>query len=178
MKHSSHIHNAIAEAYTLYQRKLIAVFRQAMIPQDQCEDLVQDVFVKIMSLDTIDQAHLKSLLFVTAIHLRTDYFRHYSLIYKQKITMNLPEINSFEDCSVEYKELREWEDKSISLLSDMDQKVYKLIRFDEKSAKEASTLLNISTRAVESRWFRARNLVKRNLSKVWFDLTCLKPYIS
>ena len=92
--------------------------------------------------------------------------------------MNLPEINSFEDCSVEYKELREWEDKSISLLSDMDQKVYKLIRFDEKSAKEASTLLNISTRAVESRWFRARNLVKRNLSKVWFDLTCLKPYIS
>ena len=51
----------IGETYKKVRQELFSIFRQACIDVDTCEDLVQDVFLKIMGLDIIIEDQLKGM---------------------------------------------------------------------------------------------------------------------
>jgi len=153
----------IGRAYVEVQNTLYAIFRQACIQEDICEDLVQEVFLKILGLDIIIEDQLKALAVKIAYQKRTDYLRH--LAFLKRTSKNIcRDANEFSDSNdVETQEILAIEERSISRMGETDKKIYRLTRFEEKTAAEISIALNISKRAVESRLYRARTKVREEV---------------
>lgn len=156
---------AIAQAYVAYREQLLAVFGQAGLAACDCEDLVQEVFVRLLGLDLIVPAQLKSLVFVTAYHLRTDLLRHRAARRKALLNASESTMMAWQEMSVECREIARMEKACCSRLKDMDRQVYTLHRKEGKDAQEIAQILDISPRAAESRLFRARRLVRQQLKR-------------
>lgn len=159
------VYQNVGRAYSSYRQDAFAIFRQVGIPALVCEDLVQDVFMKLLMLDFIDVDKVKSLVATTAFHIRTDYLRHQALYYNKVVK----EITRYAVCdccdnTVEYHELEALERSSCLRLLPEDRKVYELHRFDNKKAKEIAAIMNITYRAVVCRLFRARKEIRKELS--------------
>ena len=65
----------IGNIYQKVRQEIFTIFRQACIAEDTCEDLVQEVFVKILGLDIIIEDQLKGLAVQIAYQKRIDYLR-------------------------------------------------------------------------------------------------------
>lgn len=158
------VYQNVGKAYTLYRQDAFAIFRQTCIPVHICEDLVQEVFMKLLTLDFIDTGKIQSLVAVTAFHIRTDYMRHRSLYYnkvRKEITKNTA--YGYYDNTVEYHELESLERTSCQRLPPKDRKVYELHRYDNKDTREIALIMNITNRAAECRLFRARKIVREEV---------------
>ena len=147
----------IGKIYQDVRMEIFSIFRQACISEETCEDLVQEVFMKVLSLDVILEEHLKALVVTIAYQKRTDYLRHRTYINKEQ---------SYTNTMCETKDLMNAEMKVIHSMSEKDACVYKLMRFEEKTADEIVMETGLSKRAVESRIYRTRNMVRDNLRKV------------
>ena len=156
----------IGQIYQETRTELFSIFRQACIAEDTCEDLVQDVFIKILSLDVIIVPQLKALAVNIAYNKRIDYLRHKSFIDKVKNDMvDWHMEKGYTNQELEINEILNAEMKVIHCMSKLDEKAYCLSRFDEKTADEIAMTLNLSKRAVESRLYRTRKMVRENLRK-------------
>ena len=154
----------VGQVYTAVRSEIYSIFRQACIAEDVCEDLVQDVFVKILGLDVIIEEQLKGLAVTIAYQKRTDYLRHRAYINKVKGDFSgwMME-QSYSNVDAEVKDLQHIELRVVSRMSDLDRKTYELSRFEDQTADEIALTLNLTKRAVESRLFRARNMVRGTL---------------
>ncbi len=145
---------------------LFSIFRQACISEDTCEDLVHDVFMKIMGVDEIVISQLKALAVVIAYQKRTDYLRHRAYMTKVQNDMYVRSgARSYTQQDAEIKEILHAEMKAVNGMSELDGKTYMLSRFEEKTADEIALTLNMTKRAVESRIYRTRMLVRNNVRK-------------
>lgn len=157
----------IGKTYQEVRTEIFSIFRQACIAEDTCEDLVQEVFVKIMGIDIIIAEQLKALAVTIAYQKRTDYLRHRAFINKVNTDMLGWEMErSYTDQTAEVNDIIQVEMKVIRCMSELDGKTYMLSRFEEMTAEEIALELNISKRAVESRLYRTRNAVKAQVRKV------------
>lgn len=157
----------IGRIFTETKGDVFSIFRQACIPVEECEDLTQDVFVKLMNIDLIDPLRVKSLVITIAYRTRTDYIRHKTFVskkFKDNPNADIMERGNVLN-SIEAAEVARMEMKAIDCMSAMDAKVYTLSRFEEKSTQEMVELLDISARAVESRLYRARIQVRTKVAK-------------
>lgn len=153
--------------YEETRTELFSIFRQACIAEDTCEDLVQEVFMKIMGIDVIIANQLKALAVTIAYQKRTDYLRHRAYINKVKDTMIGWQMEkSYTSQEVEINDILNVEMKVVHCMSELDSKTYMLSRFEEKTADEIALKLNLSKRAVESRIYRTRMMVRDNIRKV------------
>ena len=156
----------IGKIYQDVRMEIFSIFRQACISEETCEDLVQEVFMKVLSLDVILEEHLKALVVTIAYQKRTDYLRHRAYINKVKNEWLWRMEQSYTNTMCETKDLMNAEMKVIRCMSEKDACVYKLMRFEEKTADEIVMETGLSKRAVESRIYRTRNMVRDNLRKV------------
>lgn len=159
--------NMIGRIFTETKGDVFSIFRQACIPVEECEDLTQDVFVKLMNIDLIDPERVKSLVITIAYRTRTDYIRHKTFVnkkFKDNPNADIMERGNVLN-NIEAAEVARMEMKAISCMSEMDAKVYTLSRFEEKSTQEMVQLLDISARAIESRLYRARIQVRNKVAK-------------
>lgn len=157
----------IGQTYQEVRTELFSIFRQACIAADTCEDLVQEVFMKILGLDIIIAEQLKALAVTIAYQKRTDYLRHRAYINKVKGDMTGWEIEkSYTNQEAEVNDIRKVEMKVIRCMSELDSKTYMMSRFEEKTTDEIALELNLSKRAVESRLYRTRNAVRGEIRKV------------
>lgn len=164
---SSENQQIIGKIYQEVRSDIYAIFRQACIAEDTCEDLVQDVFMKIMHLDVIVASQLKALAVTVAYQKRTDYLRHRAYINKVKANIKGWQMEqSYTNQDAEINDILQAEMRVIRCMSDLDSKAYVLSRFEEKSADEIALTLNLSKRAVESRIYRTRQMVRENVKKV------------
>lgn len=157
----------IGQTYQQVRREIYAIFRQACIAEDTCEDLVQEVFVKIMGLDIIIADKLKGLAVKIAYQKRTDYLRHRAFINKVHKDMAGWQMEcSYANTEAEVNDILSVEMKVVRCMSELDGKTYVLSRFEDKTADEIALELNLTKRAVESRLYRMRNEVKVQVRKV------------
>lgn len=158
---------SVGRIYTAVRREIYSIFRQACIAEDICEDLVQDVFVKILGLDIIIEDQLRGLAVKMAYQKRIDYLRHRAYINNMKADISGWQMEqSYTNTDAEVEDLKRIELRVVSRMSDLDRKTYELSRFEEKTADEIALDLNLTKRAVESRLFRARIMVRENVRKV------------
>lgn len=155
----------IGQTYSEVRNDIFAIFRQACIAEDICEDLVQDVFLKILGLDIIIREQLKALAVRIAYQKRTDYLRHQSFVKKAKADLGWMMERKYVDKEMEVKEIMHIEAKTVDSMSKLDSMTYQLCRYEDKSAEEVALILHISKRAVESRLYRSRSLVREQVRK-------------
>lgn len=73
-------YQAISATYEEMRSSLFSIFRQVNIPEEECKDLVQNVFVRLLSIDTLRLETVKGITATIALRMRTDYLRH-SVLY-------------------------------------------------------------------------------------------------
>ena len=154
-------YQAISATYEEMRSSLFSIFRQVNIPEEECKDLVQNVFLR---LETI-----KGITATIALHMRTDYLRHRAFVRKMYSDVDTADIfdYGYHDTSLDTAELASNEMKIVEGMSNKNRKVYELSRFEEQSYNEIAEILNMSYRSVESRLYRARNEVRQTLRKVY-----------
>lgn len=163
---SSENREIIGRAYQEVRLDIFSIFRQACIAEDTCEDLVQEVFVKIMGLDIIIASQLKALAVTIAYQKRTDYLRHRVYMNKVRNEGSWQMERSYTNHEAEVNDILQTEMKVIRCMSELDSRTYILSRFEGKSADEIALTLNLSKRAVESRIYRTRQMVREHVRKV------------
>ena len=157
----------IGQTYREARQDIYAIFRQAGIAEDTCEDLVQEVFVKIMGLDVIIASQLKALAVRIAYQKRIDYLRHRA--YINKVYGDMRGWQMEQTCTnseAEVNDILQVEMKVVRCMSELDGKTYMLSRFEDKTADEIALTLNLTKRAVESRLYRTRNMVRGEVKRV------------
>ena len=155
---------ALAEAYTAMQPTLIAIFRQAGLPLQDCEDMTQDTFLKVMAIDMLRQETLQSIIVTTAYSLRTDYLRHRAVIKRHRQHLRHAfSANRFDYADSQFmaREISQVELTAITRMSPQNKNIYALSRFSDLTCDEIAQAVSMTYRAVESRLYRARQEVRR-----------------
>lgn len=155
------IRQLIGATYSEVRPQLMNIFRQAHIPEDDCQDLVQEVFMKIMSVDLLLTDQLKGLAVTIAFQKRTDWLRHQAI--KRSCLSHWDMRYTMEGHELEAKQLRQAELHVVDRMSDSDAQVYRLSRFEDKTAEEIAAITHLTQRAVEGRLYRTRKLVRESL---------------
>lgn len=150
----------IGATYHKIRHEIFSIFRQAGIEENICEDLVQDVFLKILGLDVIIEEQLKGLAVYIAYQKRIDYLRHIAFIRRAKNDCLWRMEQSYTNTDAEVKDILHVEMSIVSRMSEQDAKVYQLMRFENKTADEIALNCGLSKRAVESRIYRTRQQVR------------------
>lgn len=158
--------DTISRLYEETSPMLLAIFLKANIPEEDARDLVQEVFVKILTIDIILPEGLKGLAITIAYQKRTDWLRHQAYC-KRMMTQMRPQ-TIVEQHELECQQMEQVEQRVVNRMSDKDAWVYKLSRFDNKSTQEIMQITSFSLRGVEGRLYRTRLLVRRTLKAAGF----------
>ena len=150
----------IGNAYQQVRQEVFSIFRQACIAEDTCEDLVQEVFVKVLGMDVIIESQLKGLIVTMAYQKRVDYLRRRACINKVHDELGWRMEQSYTNTEAEVNDILKVEMNAINTMSEKDAHIYQMTRFEELTADEIVLETGLSKRAVESRIYRTRNLVR------------------
>ena len=153
----------IGETYSRVRQEIFSIFRQACIAEDVCEDLVQEVFLKIMGLDIIIEDQLKGMAVKMAYQKRIDYLRRRACIKRVHDDIEWQMERSYTQEEAEVNDILRVEMNVIECMTETDSKVYQMTRFEEKTAEEIALELQLSKRAVESRIYRTRIMVRKQV---------------
>ena len=157
----------IANFYTVHHAELVNFATSRLGNREESEDLVQDVFIKMMSFEgIINEATIKSFAFTIAAnkvkdHLRRRIFRH-KMEENAKYEMELQ--HSHVERVVEYHDTLRMVNDSMARLSPACAKVYRMSLFEDMTAGDIAQETNVSKRTVESQLFTSREQVRAMLS--------------
>ena len=157
----------IANFYTVYQTELVNFAISRLGNREESEDLVQDVFIKMMSFEgMINKETIKSFAFTIAAnkikdHLRRRIFRH-KMEENAKYEMELQ--HSHVERVVEYHDTLRMVNDSMARLSPACAKVYRMSLFEDMATGDIAQEMNVSKRTVESQLFISRKQVRAMLS--------------
>ena len=158
----------IANFYTVHHAELVNFATSRLGNREESEDLVQDVFIKMMSFEgMINKETIKSFAFTIAAnkikdHLRRRIFRH-KMEENAKYEMELQ--HSHVERVVEYHDTLRMVNDSMVRLSPACAKVYRMSLFEDMTAGDIALEMNVSKRTVESQLFTSRKQVRTMLSR-------------
>ena len=158
----------IANFYTVYQAELVNFAISRLGNREESEDLVQDVFIKMMSFEgMINKETIKSFAFTIAAnkikdHLRRRIFRH-KMEENAKYEMELQ--HSHVERMTEYHDTLRMVNDSMARLSPACAKVYRMSLIEDMTAGDIAQEMNVSKRTVESQLFTSRKQVRTMLSR-------------
>ena len=158
----------IANFYTVHHAELVNYATSRLGNREESEDLVQDVFIKMMSFEgMINKETIKSFAFTIAAnkikdHLRRRIFRH-KMEENAKYEMELQ--HSHVERVVEYHDTLRMVNDSMARLSPACAKVYRMSLIEDMTAGDIALEMNVSKRTVESQLFTSRKQVRAMLSR-------------
>ena len=161
--------NIIADIYQQYfddvKRFFLAYTHEAMM----AEDMTQDLFVRLMNFEQmIVPSTAKSFVFTIARRMVVDDARHQQFVRRatKGFLMKMEEERFWQDAeTLECKQLRQMEQEALSRLPKKMAQVYRLTRFEEKTAQELAQELSISKRTVEYHLLVSRREIRSMLKK-------------
>lgn len=153
----------IEEAYKEYYSVIFRYIRCRIKCKYEVEDLVQDVFVRLLDYDSmLQKSTIQSFLFTIARNLVIDYLRCY---YRKQEMMSCAYENVIEyTCGLEEeiiaKDLLVMEKLRLSAFPKQRKKIYSMSRFEEKTLCEISEELQLSKSTVENHLFIGRKIMR------------------
>ncbi len=141
------------------------------------EDLVQDVFLKILehNVDVSAYNNAGSLLYTILKNKCLDYIKHRTV--EENHAQDVVQANyllanryALEDDSIKIitdNEIRKILRESINSLPDSTREVFILSKFKEKTYQEIADMKGMSVRQVEYHLFKAMNLLKEKMGKYY-----------
>lgn len=153
----------IADFYSNHHAELVNFATSRLGNREESEDLIQDVFIKMMSFEgMINEATIKSFAFTIAAnkvkdHLRRRIFRH-KMEENTKYEMQLQ--YSHAEHMAEYHDTLRMMNQGMSKLSPACAKVYRMSLFDDMPANAIAEELNVAKRTIESQLFTSRKQMR------------------
>lgn len=133
------------------------------------EDMIQDLFVKIMSLDVISDDTAKNLLFVMAKRMIIDDARHRAFVRKTEMQM-MYTVCSMDDNLVvrriEAADILSFERKRLAEMPTKRAYIYKMYKHDGMTTDEIVKKLGLSKRTVETHIYLSTKEMKSYLRKI------------
>lgn len=159
----------IASVYSQYASDLKRYFLSYTHDVMAAEDMVQDLFMKVMNLDVIAEDTTHSLIFVMARRMIIDDARHKAYVRKAEHYLMLT-ASCYDSYSVLRKmscdEIRTAEQVALKRMAPKRAEVYELFRHEELSAKEIASRMDISHRTVETHIYLSTKEVRREVKKI------------
>ena len=158
----------IANFYQEYHLELVNFATIRLGNREEAEDLVQDVFVKMMTFDgIINEATVKSFAFTITTnkikdHLRRRIFRH-QMEESKKYEMELHHSNV--ERVAEYHDALRIVNMNIDKLSPACAKVYRMSLFDGMVTGDIAEEMNVSKRTIESQLFTSRKKMREMMKE-------------
>jgi RNA polymerase sigma-70 factor (ECF subfamily) len=172
MKDTNAQFSIIAEYYSLHYEELKAFVAKRMLYSESSEDIVQNVFLKLMSNGNIvTPVTLPCLVYTMAQNLINDYWRHRKYIdeYEHYVKFSSGMFAGADHdtpASVySVNEINEMLEHSITTLSEHQQKIYRLNIYDGMKVSEISKTLDMNYKSVEHRLGSARKEVREYIRK-------------
>ena len=157
-------YSIIEEAYKEYYPVIYRYVRCRIKCKYEVEDLVQDVFMRLLDYDNmLQKSTIQSFLFTIARNLVTDYLRCY---YRKQEMVSYAYENVIEStCEPEKeiiaKDLLTIERMKLNTFPQQRKKVYSMSRFEEKNIYEISEELQLSMSTVENHLFTGRKIMRK-----------------
>lgn len=158
----------MGKAFACYREEVLSVFLQYGICNEDAEDLLQNVFLKLLGVDIVYEDSLKALVMITAMNLRKDYCRKQAFRHRSMAAMDEPGVYEYScEHEVMAADIESMEQSIVSnRLNDINATIYSLSRHEGLSAKEIALRLELDVRAVESRLYYSRKLVRGEMALV------------
>ena len=158
----------IANFYTDYRAELVNYTNIRLGNREESEDLVQDVFYKMMTIDGfINEVTLKSFAFTITANkikdvLRRRIFRH-QMEESKKYESQLQHTSA--ERMAEYHDVVRLINTNMEKLSPACAKVYRMSLFDDMSVGDICQELQVSKRTIESQLFTSRKKMREMMKE-------------
>lgn len=151
--------------YTDLKQYLVSYTHDVMA----AEDMLQDLFVKVMSLDVIANGTAKNLLFVMAKRMVIDDARHKAFVRKTEKQMMSSMCNLDTNSPVrriEAADILSFERKHLAEMPAKRAHIYNMYKHEGLSADEIVEKLQLSKRTVETHIYLSTKDMKSYLRKI------------
>ncbi len=153
----------IADFYSAYHAELVNFAAIRLDNREESEDLVQDVFVKMMTFEgMINDATIKSFAFTITTNKIKDFLRR--RVFRRQMEESTKYEMELQHCHVErvaeYHDTLRIVNRSMDKLSPTCAKVYRMSLFGEMNAGDIAEKLNVSKRTIESQIFTSRKQMR------------------
>ena len=151
--------------YTDFKQYLVSYTHDMMA----AEDMLQDLFVKVMGIDMISDDTAKNLLFVMAKRMIIDDSRHKAFVRESEKQMRLSMSSSMDnnmERRVEAADILHLEKVHVESMAPKRASIYKMYRHDGFSPCEIAKLLHLSKRTVDTQIYLATKDVKSYLRQL------------
>ena len=151
--------------YTDLKQYLVSYTHDVMA----AEDMLQDLFIKVMALDMIADETAKNLLLVMAKRMIIDDARHKAFVRESEKQMQLS-MSSMDNNSVvrriEAADILSFERHHLSEMPIKRANIYKMYKHEGCSADEIAEKLKLSKRTVETHIYHSTKDMKAYLRKI------------
>lgn len=164
-------HSIIAEYYTSHYDELKKFVASRLLFADEAEDIVQNVFMRLLQMDKmITTITLPCLVYTVARNLIFDYWRHRSKVEEYEHLIQKSDLGYVGSNDVESifsaHEVEEELEHSIARLSQKQAKIYRLHIYDGMAVSEIADKLSLKYKNVEYCLGSARKEVRNYMKKV------------
>lgn len=152
----------IERTFRKMQAPVLAIFRQAALCEADCEDLAQNVFLRLMSIDLLLPETIEGITATIAYHLRTDYLRRRAFLrsrYRDNVTADVFDDRRADDHAL-LLDIYNLEQRALERMQPVNRQIYLLSHYSGQTNDEIAVTLSMSNRAVESRLYRSRQEVR------------------
>lgn len=168
MKNQEIKYSAIEEYYRKHFDDLRSYVGNKVQYSEDADDIVQNVFLRLLSSDNIlTQNTLDSLVYTIARNLIYDFYRHRQSVNEYMGYISLKQDNSVSTSSVySIREIHELVEHGMARLCESQRKIYRMNIYDGLAVSEISKTLNMNYKSVENKLGTARKEVRRYVAKM------------
>ena len=160
-------HTLITNYYIAHRDELLAYAVSRLGDSRLAEDIVQDVFLRLLTSDKmISEITLPALVFAMTRNLVYDYFRHHTAVeqYEHYIKGVCSELTTDESI-LSAREVMEQMERGLARLPENCRKIYRMHIYGGMKVSEISRELGEGYKSVEHRLGTARKAMRHYLQK-------------
>lgn len=159
----------IADFYTGHYDEIVAFVCSRILDYDEAEDIVQNIFVRLLNTDKmITPVTLPNLIYTIARNMIYDYWRHRKSVdeYEHYIACRMTQEKGNSMSVYSINEIAELLERGIARLADKQQVIYKMSIYGGLKISEISDTLNINYKSAENRLGLARKEIRRYMARM------------
>ncbi len=172
MEQTNSNYSIIADYYSEHYNELKLYVMSRSLPADEAEDIVQNIFVRLLRGDKmITPVTLPCFVYTIAKNLIIDYYRRKHKIEEYEHFLGASDWMGRYDIDGESvfsaQQINEILERGIARLTEKRSKVYRLNLFEGMQVSEIAQSLNLGYKAAENRLTLARKEIRDYMKKSW-----------
>lgn len=156
---------AFNQLFEAYSSRLYGFGLKYLKSEFEAEELVQDVFLKIWrNHDKLkEKENFHSYLFTIAFNQIKDYFKDKGFYLDMEAQLEIAPVDNSTESSIFYRSVLERIYSLLNNLPEKKQTIFRLSRFEGKSAKEISAIVGVASKTVDNQISEVITYLRENL---------------